>query len=120
MNDDTLCNDCDEQQTDHSDHDDTDDSDDDGYTEDTGSSVGRSEEKAPMCAFHNSNTTWIWEFPYHITQSTYNGRNGSNACRIISLLIAQGIHQVNCDLIPSPTLTLTLDDSGLWLYQGGK
>ena len=102
---DTLCNDCDEE-TDHSDNDDTDsdDSDDDGETRDPSFSVSSSEEKSPMRAFNNCNTTCIWEFPYHISQSTYNGRNGSNACSIISLLIAQGIHQVNCDLLPSPML----------------
>ena len=38
------------------------------------------------------------------SQSTYQGRNGSNACSIIALLIAKGIHKVNFDLYPSPML----------------
>ena len=46
----------------------------------------------------------IWDFPCELSQSTFQGRNGSNACNIIALLLAQGIHKTNCDLFPSPFL----------------
>lgn len=57
-----------------------------------------------MRPFDTNSMVWIWEFPYSVSQSTYQDRNGSNACSIIALLIAQGIHQVNVDLDPCPVL----------------
>lgn len=50
------------------------------------------------------NTVFIWEFPRSISQSTFQGRSGSNACSIIALLIAHEVHQLNCDLNRSPAL----------------
>lgn len=54
----------------------------------------------PIHSWGAEGTVWTWEFPLHISQSTINGRNGSNACSVIALLIAQGIHRVRCDLKP--------------------
>ncbi|XP_067026653.1 uncharacterized protein [Acropora muricata] len=86
--------------------DETDHSDDDNVDEskESSSSESISDANVPMRAFNHYNTTWIWEFPYNISQSTFQGRNGSNACSIIALLIAQGIHKVKCELYPSPML----------------
>lgn len=53
---------------------------------------------------NNRHTVFIWEFPHSVSQSTYRGRNGSNACSIIALLTAQEIHRKQCDLAPSPFL----------------
>lgn len=107
----------DDNKTDHSDDDNVDSigggDDDDDKTKESTSPESISKATVPMRAFNNSNTTWIWEFPYNISQSTYQGRNGSNACSIIAL-IAQGIHQVNCDLDPSPMLP-SLWVTGVWL-----
>ena len=60
-----------------------------------------------MRPFDKNSMVWIWEFPYSVSQSTYQDRNGSNACSIIALLIAQGIHQVAVDL--DPCLVLPAD-----------
>lgn len=54
----------------------------------------------PIHSWGAEGTVWTWQFPLHISQSTIDGRNGSNACSVIALLIAQGIHQVRCDLKP--------------------
>ena len=56
-----------------------------------------------MHPFENNNVQ-IWEFPYSVSQSSYQDRNESNACSIITLLIAEGIHQVDVDLDPCPVL----------------
>ena len=54
---------------------------------------------------HTLNTVCMWDFPNDVSQSSFQGRNGSNACSIIALLIAKGVHQVNCDLHPSASLS---------------
>ena len=91
-------------ETDHSDDDNVDSVDDscdgdDDESKESSSSESISDANVLMRAFNHYNTTWIWEFPYNISQSTYQGRNGS-----IALLIAQGIHKVKCELYPSPML----------------
>ena len=40
----------------------------------------------------------VWEFPDHISQSTLDGRNGSNACSVIALVFAQGLHDTELAL----------------------
>lgn len=87
------------------DEDDSDGGDDDDEID--GLSTFRSENTevvVPMRFCNTPGTVCAWDFPYNISQSTYLGRNGSNACSIIALLIAQGACQVNCDLDPSPAL----------------
>ena len=37
-----------------------------------------------------------WHFPKEISQSTFNGRNGSNACSLISILIAYLFGKKKC------------------------
>ena len=93
--------DVDDDSSDHSEDEcgDSDDSGDDGEADEPSSTADDS-----MRPFNASNMTWIWEFPYNVSQSTFQGGNGSNACGIIALLIAQGIHLVNCDLDPSQVL----------------
>ncbi|KAJ7337885.1 hypothetical protein OS493_008043 [Desmophyllum pertusum] len=91
---------------------DSDDSGDDGGADESSISADNYDNIVLMRPFNTNSMVWIWEFPYNISQSTYQGRNGSNACSIIALLIAEGIHQVNCDLDPShailPTPWVTL------------
>lgn len=77
---------------------------DDGEADEVSTSANNYDFVVPMRPFQTDSMTWIWEFPYSVSQSTYQGRNGSNACSIIALLIAQGIHQVNVDLDPCPFL----------------
>lgn len=91
--------------SDDEDHDlDNDESGDDDDDDDLSTSVTGHEIIVPMRSFDVSNMTWIWEFPYNVSQSTYQGRNGSNACSIIALLVAQWIHKDNVDLNPCPVL----------------
>ena len=61
-----------------------------------GSSSLNNEIVAPMRS-NNRQTVFIWEFPYSVSQSTYRGRNKSNACSIIALLTALKIHRKRCD-----------------------
>lgn len=68
-----------------------------------GSSSLNNEIVAPMRS-NNRQTVFIWEFPYSVSQSTYRGRNKSNACSIIALLTALKIHRKQCDHAPSPFL----------------
>lgn len=49
-----------------------------------------------------------WRFPEGITQGNLNGRNGSNACSIIALMIAHIIQRSNFPIpIPGPALPIT-------------
>lgn len=78
-------------------------SEDEEDKDNDGSSSLNNEIVAPMRS-NNRQTVFIWEFPYSVSQSTYRGRNGSNACSIIALLTALEIHRKQCDLAPSPFL----------------
>ena len=82
----------------------SDGSGDDGEAYDLPTPVTNHDIIVNMRPFDNNSMAWIWEFPYSVSQSTYQDRNGSNACSIIALLVAQGIHQVNVDLDPCPAL----------------
>ena len=42
----------------------------------------------PLQSVRVSENICVWQFPQEISQSTFNGRNGSNACSLISLLVA--------------------------------
>ena len=42
----------------------------------------------PLQSVRVSENICAWKFPQEISQSTFNGRNGSNACSVISLLVA--------------------------------
>ena len=83
---------------------DSSESDDDGEADDFSAPVTDQEITVPIRPFDTNNVTWIWELPHGISQSTYQNRNGSNACSIIALLIAQGIYQVDVDIDPSAVL----------------
>ena len=65
-------------------------SDDDGEAHDLTTPVTNDDIIVNMRPFDKNSMVWIWEFPYSVSQSTYQDRNGSNACSIIALLIAQG------------------------------
>jgi len=94
-------------ESDNNDHvdDDCDGSEDDGEIDGSSTlNLENCEVIVPMRSGNTPGTVYIWDFPHIISQSTYLGRNGSNACSIIALLVAQGVHQVSCDLEPSPTL----------------
>ena len=83
---------------------DSDGSGDDGEAYDLSTPITNHDIVVSMRPFDNNSVVWIWEFPHSVSQSTYQDRNGSNACSIIALLIAQGIHQVDVDLDPCPVL----------------
>lgn len=46
---------------------------------------------------------YCWRFPVDISQGRYNGRNGSNACSIISLLLGYFIQKRNVSIPPCHT-----------------
>ena len=52
-------------------------------------------------------SVWVWEFPDHISQSTLDGRDGSNACSVIALSFAQGLHDTGLTLSEASCLPPT-------------
>ena len=58
----------------------------------------------------------VWDFPKEISQSTLNGRCGSNACSVIALLLAQGIHKAD-PILPAAWVNLVvhIDRNGEYL-----
>lgn len=42
-----------------------------------------------------------WNFPAHISQSTIDGRNGSTACSVISLVVARNLQNITLSSDPS-------------------
>ncbi|CAI2338698.1 unnamed protein product [Caenorhabditis sp. 36 PRJEB53466] len=59
--------------------------------------------------FIENESTLVWRFPIHISQSSLGGKtNLSNACTLIALKIAELIHIHNIDM-PTPVPILTKD-----------
>ena len=57
----------------------------------------------PCHTIHDSSVVY-WHFPRNISQSHFGGRNGSNACTIIAVLISRAFH--TCELRPPPLSVL--------------
>lgn len=49
-------------------------------------------------------SVFTWEFPSNISQSTFQGRNGSNACSVIALVFAHSVTKLNMQLHKSSSL----------------
>lgn len=49
-------------------------------------------------------SVWVWMFPDNISQSTIDGRNGSNACTVIALVFANLLNTYHLLLQPSNAL----------------
>lgn len=55
-----------------------------------------------------TDTNVCWKFPENVSQGTLNGRNGSNACSFIALIIANVIQGSDFPIpIPEPSLPIT-------------
>jgi len=58
----------------------------------------------PQLSFRRCQGSVIrWDFPGHISQSTIDGRNGSTACSVISVVLAVDLQKVDGIPLSDPT-----------------